>query len=184
MLTVLSRQPHGATNCTNIEATRGGGGLRQQSVVQYNSRRMTVWLHEERSSYSLTGLPISARCSRLKGSRSKNSMVRLLRSGTRRVVYQPSIPTLFRTGCTAHILRRRLDASTAPSLLTLDGVRVEEMQSWQARRFISTVTKGKPAWSTTKNATSRQFGENFTVEGPPDSRTQLRLEIFFPSASQ
>ncbi len=40
---------------------------------------------------------------------------------------------------------------TAPFLLTLDGVRVEEVESWQARRFIPTVTKGKPAWSTTKN---------------------------------
>jgi hypothetical protein len=40
---------------------------------------------------------------------------------------------------------------TTPFLLTLDGVRVEEMESWQARRFIPTVTKEKPAWSSTKN---------------------------------
>ena len=64
-----------------VEATivSGGGFFALKGVPQdANPRRMTVWLHEERSSVSPLGLPISARCSRQSGSPSRSSMAQMV----------------------------------------------------------------------------------------------------------
>ena len=58
-----------------IEATivTGGGFFPLKGVLQDSDpRRMSVWLHEERSSVLPYGRPISARCSRQTGSSSKS----------------------------------------------------------------------------------------------------------------
>lgn len=69
-----------------IEATivSGGGFYLLKGVLQDSSpRRMTVWLHEQRSSVLPYGAPISARCSLQSGLPSSSSMARWLPSATR-----------------------------------------------------------------------------------------------------
>ena len=77
-------------NYAKVDATivSGGGFFALKGFVQDPSpRRMTVWLHEERSSVWPYRAPISARCSRLSGSPFRSSMAlwspSAVRPGTR-----------------------------------------------------------------------------------------------------
>ena len=54
-----------------VEATMVSGGAQES-----NPRRMTVWLHDQRSSVCHMGPPISARCSQQRGSLSRSWMAR------------------------------------------------------------------------------------------------------------
>src|SRR5215472_9331970 len=85
---------HGGTDrwhwYEKVEATivSGGGFFALKGVPQdANPRRMTVWLHEERSSVSPYGLPITARCLR---SRSRSSMAQWSPSAMRRGIRLPA----------------------------------------------------------------------------------------------
>lgn len=69
-----------------VDATiaSGGGLFPLKGVPQDPSpRRMTAWLHENAHQSRLTGLPISARCSRQIGLPSRSSMAKWLRSAVR-----------------------------------------------------------------------------------------------------
>jgi hypothetical protein len=89
----------------------GGGFFALKGVLQDSApRRRPYGCTRNVRLYCRTGLLISARCSRLRGSRSRNSMGRLLRSDTRRRTRSPV---------------------TTPFFLAMEGVRVEETESWR-----------------------------------------------------